>query len=324
VGLSGGEPVTVDFRMPDQIRSAYENGLPGWQFNQDTMDRLFSDGKAALFAAEAMHLAGVGAGKMALLWRSRELFDPGAFGKEPQTTGSCVSHGSRNARDTTRSVEIHIKKEPEEYYLRGATEPTYASRGHRGQGMDPAQAARFEVDSGFLFREKYPFADLSTLNERLAVPSLLTEAALAELAKHKIGRWVSPKTADEAKDLLYSGYAIHSGQNVGFRGTSHSRGIAIRSGSWSHDMATVGYDDTREIYPVGVFLVVNSWGKWNSKPTVWPEGRYGAWPEGSFWVDEDTYARYFVGSNSIFAYCDIQGIPQKNLPDYGDLTKILG
>jgi len=316
--------VTVDFRTPDQIRSAYENGLPGWQFNQNSMDRLFSDGKAALFAAEAMHLAGVGAGKMALLWRSRELFDQGAFGKEAQTRGSCVSHGSRNARDTTRSVEIHIKKEPEEYYLRGATEPTYAARGSRGEGMDPARAARFEVDNGFLFRQKYPFADLSQLNERLAEPSLLTDAALVECRKHNVGRWVSPQTADQVKDLLYSGYALHSGQSYGVRGTSDNRGISVRSGSWSHDMATVGYDDTREVYPVGVFLVANSWGKWNSRPTVWPEDRYGVWPEGSFWVDEETYARHFVGSGSIFAYCDIKGIPQKNLPDYGNLTDILG
>lgn len=316
--------MTALFTKPMELLLAYENGLPGWQYNSRTMFDLIADGKVGRFAIEAGHLAGVGAGKMALLWRSRELFDPGAFGMEAQTTGSCVSHGSRNARDVTRSVEIHIKKEPEEYYLRGATEPTYASRGHRGQGMDPAQAARFEVDNGFLFREKYPFADLSQLNERLAEPSLLTEAALAECRKHNVGKWVAAQTADEVKDLLYSGYALHSGQNYGVSGKSDSRGISVRSGSWSHDMATVGYDDTKEVYPVCVFLVANSWGKWNSKPTVWPEDRYGIWPEGSFWVDEDTYARHFVGSGSIFAYCDIKGIPQKNLPDYGNLTKILG
>ena len=315
--------MTALFTEPMELLLAYENGLPGWQFNQDSMDRLFADGKAALFAAEAMHLAGVGAGKMALLWRSRELFDPGVYGKEPQTRGSCVSHGSRGSRDTTAAVEIHIKGEPEEY-KRGATEPTYAARGSRGEGMDPARAARFEADTGFLYREKYPFADLSQLNERLAEPSLLTEAALAECRKHNVGRWVAAQTADEVKDLLYSGYALHSGQNYGVRGTSDNRGISVRSGYWSHDMATVGYDDTKEVYPVGVFLVANSWGKWNSRPAVWPEDRYGVWPEGSFWVDEETYARHFVGSGSIFAYCDIKGIPQKNLPDYGNLTNILG
>jgi hypothetical protein len=129
---------------------------------------------------------------------------------------------------------------------------------------------------------------------------------------------------DEVKDLLYSGYALHSGQSFGVRPTSDELGIAVPSGRWNHDLATVGYDDTREVYPVCVFLVANSWGRWNQRPKVWPEDRYGPWPEGSFWVAEDVYARYFVGSRSIFAYCDIKGVPQKRLPDYGNLTHVLG
>jgi hypothetical protein len=125
------------------------------------------------------------------------------------------------------------------------------------------------------------------------------------------------------KDLLYSRYALHSGQNFGVAARSDVHGVAVPSGRWSHDMATVGYDDTREVYPVGVFLVANSWGRWNERPRVWPEDRYGPWPEGLFWVAEDVYARYFVGSRSIFAYCDINGVPQKTLPDYGNLSNLL-
>jgi hypothetical protein len=71
-------------------------------------------------------------------------------------------------------------------------------------------------------------------------------------------------------------------------------------------------------------LVANSWGRWNEPPKVWPEDRYGPWPEGSFWVAEDVYERYFVGSRSIFSYCDIRGVPQKQLPDYGNLKDVLG
>ena len=312
------------FHTPEQIRSAYEDGLPGWQFNPDTMDALLAFGKARLFADAAGHLAGIGKGKMALLWRSRERYDPGAFGQEAQRRGSCVSHGSRNAREVTRCVEIHIKGEPEEFYKRTATEPTYAARGYRGEGMDPAKAAEFEHDYGFLFRQRYPFADLSQLNEGIAEASLLTEELLAECKKHNVGQWVAPTTVDQVKDLLFAGYGLHSGQNFGVRPTSDSRGIAIPSGSWSHDMATVGYDDTREAYPECVFLVANSWARWNAPPKVWPEDRYGPWPEGSFWLAEDVYERHFVGSRSIFAYCDIKGVPQKKLPDYGNLTDVLG
>lgn len=315
------------WQLPSEIHRAYEDGLPGWQFSPASMERLWEDGKVAAFADVAPHLAGVGAGKRALLWRSREFFDPGAFGQEAQTTGDCVSHGSRNARDVTRSVEIHIKKEPEEYYRRGATEPTYGARGFSGQGMDPAVAARFEVDVGFLFREKYPFADLSRYDSRIGTHwggQGVPEAVKTECRKHNIGRWIAPRTASEAKDLLYSGYAGHSGQSFGVASRSDSRGIAVPSGRWSHDMCCSGFDDTREIYPVCVFLIVNSWGLWNSKPAVWPDEVLGPWPHGSFWVTEEIYERHFIGSRSCFFYADIAGVPQKTLPDYGNLSNLLG
>jgi intein/homing endonuclease len=56
---------------------------------------------------------------------------------------------------------------------------------------------------------------------------------------------------------------------------------------------------------------------WNNLPQVWPEEIYGPWPVGSFWVAEDQWEEYFLGSGSIFFYCDIAGVPRKNLPDYG-------
>ena len=313
---------------PQEIILAYHAGLPGWQFDEPSMDRLMADGKAVQFAEASPLLAGIGRGKLSMLWRSREKFDPGAFAAERQTTGDCVSHGSRAARDTTRAVEIHIKGEPEEFYLRGATEPTYGARGHGKQGMNAALAARFEVDYGFLFREKYPFVDLSVYNSQLGsawgsrgVPEEVRQAC----RRHNVGRWIAPTTAEEVMDLLQAGYALHSGQSFAVRTASDARGIAVPGGRpWQHDMATVGYDDTREVYPTGVFLVANSWGRWNQEPRVWPEDRFGPWPEGSFWVAEDVYARYFVGSRSIFAYADIAGVPRKQLPDYGNLSDVLG
>jgi hypothetical protein len=315
------------FRTPDEIRKAYEDGLPGWQYNQKTMDALFEDGLAHLYQDACPHLAGVGAGKRALLWRSRELYDPGGYSAERQVRGSCTSHGSRSARDTTRAVEIHIKGEPEEYYKRGATEATYAARGHYGEGMDSALAARFEVENGFLFRERYSFGDLSKLNETSLVDSWtgrIPQEVLAECKKHNVGRWVTPRTADEAKDLFYSGYACHSGQNFGWSTESDAKGLIIPGRPWMHDMCSSGYDDTREFYSACVFFVPNSWGQWNQKPRFWPEEAYGPWVPGMSVVPEDLWAQYFVGSRSMFFYCDVKGVPQKNLPDYGNLAGVLG
>jgi len=316
-----------NYKTPDQIHRAYESGLPGWQEDPDGVEDLLCDRKVETFAAAATHLAGIGRGKRALLWRSREKFDPGAFGQERQTTGDCVSHGSRNAREVTRCVEIHIKGEPEEFYCRSATEPTYGSRGHGGQGMSPAVATRFEVDYGFLFRKAYGFVDLSQYNARIGagwgrsgVPAEVKEAC----RENNVGRHVAPESAEQTMDLMQGGYAVHSGQSFGVKSTSDARGIAVPSGRWNHDMATVGYDDTREVYPECVFLIANSWGRWNNRPRVWPEEVYGPWPEGSFWVTEEVYDRWFVGSRSIFAYCDIAGVPLKNIPDWGTPKEVLG
>lgn len=195
--------------------------------------------------------------------------------------------------------------------------------------MDPARAARFEVEYGFLFRQNYPgVVDLSVYNSSIGARwgSTGVPQAVKELCKqHNVGRWIAPRTPEQARDLLAAGYAIHSGQSWGCKARSDQRGIAITGSPWNHDMATVGVDDTKEIYPVTVFLVVNSWGSnWNQKPYVWPDEILGPWPPGSFWVDIDTYGRYFVGSRSIFAYCDIKGVPAKNLPDWGNLAPILG
>ena len=315
------------YRTPRQIEAAYAAGLPGWQFNQETMDDLWSDKIVRSVCMVAPHLRGVGKGKSAFLWRSRELFDPGAFGHEAQTTGDCVSHGCRNAFDNTRCVEIHIKGEPEEFFLRTATEPPYGARGHSGQGMDPARATRFVHDYGMMFRQKYPSVDLSKYNSKIGtrwgssgVPTEVKE----ECSKHGIGKWIAPSSVAEAKDLLFSGYAIHSGQQFGVKNKSDEDGISIQGSSWNHDMATVGYDDTKEVYPDCVFLVANSWGVWNVCPSVWPVDRYGEWPIGSFWVRESLYAKYFVGSRSISAFCDVEGVPQKELPNYGDLDYVLG
>ncbi len=315
------------YRTPRQIEAAYASGLPGWQFNQDTMDDLWADKRVRSLPMAAPHLAGVGKGKRALLYRSRELFDPGAFGHEQQTTGDCVSQGSRGAFDVTRCVEIHIKGEPEIFFLRSATEPQYGARGHGGQGMDPARATRFTDDYGVMFRQKYPTVDLTKYNSKIGtgwgrsgVPNEVKE----ECKKHDIGSWIAPTNVEHAKDLLYSGYAIHSGQQFGVKNKSDKDGIAIQGSNWNHDMATVGYDDTREVYPDCVFLVANSWGVWNVQPRVWPVDIFGDWPIGSFWVREALYAKYFVGNRSIFAYCDVKGVPRKNLPDFGDLENVLG
>lgn len=306
------------FTNPQALLDAYSNGLPGVQFNQDTMDQLLADQCAGdNIYAEAPDIRGTGAGQVAPLWKSVLKYAPHAF-KEAQTTGDCVSHGSRNARDITRAVEIHLKGEPEDFLECGATEPTYGCRGHGGQGMDPARATRFEVETGWLIRQNYPgIVDLSVYNASIGIrwgSRGVPEDVKKLCNEHKIGRFIKINSVEEAKDALFNGYGIHSGQNIGLAKTSDERGITRRSGSWNHDMCCSGFDDTKTFYPVCVFFIQNSWGKWNSAPQRQPP--YGPLQPGSAAIDEELFAQ-FVRAGSMFAYADAQGFRKKDLPNWG-------
>jgi hypothetical protein len=213
-------------------------------------------------------------------------------------------------------VEIVVAGEPEAYE-RPAWESTYRGRGGRGHGMNPATAARVDIESGFLWRRKYPFADLTSQNKSWGAGTGHSSEVLAEMGKHKVGKWIRPETGDEALDLFAAGYACHSGQNLGFASRPNSQGFHSVSGRWNHDMASVGYDLSRDVWPVDVVFVPNSWGDFNTQP----EDKFTErkWPRvpGMIVVELDTWVSRFLGGKSIFFYVDVHGVPAKNLPDWG-------
>ena len=237
---------------------------------------------------------------------------------------NCTSHGDRNARDITRSVEI-LNGDSEQYYKRGATEPTYGARGHSGQGMDPYRAAKFVTEWGFLFRESYRDSskgitlDLSKYNANIGINWGRSGVPqdIKELCKqYNVGEFISPKTAEEALDLLAAGKACHSGQSWGTSDSQRSDGINRKSDSWSHDMATGGYDLTREFFKEEVVFVHNSWGRWNEPNPVWlaHEDVYGKWIPGTMAIPLSEWEDYFVNSGSIHFYSDVKGFPISELP----------
>jgi len=227
---------------------------------------------------------------------------------------NCVSHGTRNAVDLTRAIEIHVNHEREAWIARGATEPIYGSRGHGGQGMSCSRAAEFVSNlGGFLVRKNYEgVIDLSKYNSSIGSRwgSIGVPEEVKKLAqKHQIKTVSNIRTVEEARDALANGYGINVCSGYGFSRTRDNKGIAKPSGSWGHSMAWTACDDTGK---EPLFLVQNSWGKWN-------DGGHPDWgkiPDGSFLITSDVAAGMLRGGGS-FAFSAFDGFPLQKLPNYG-------
>jgi hypothetical protein len=300
------------FRTPEELLEAYTRGLEGAVCDPEELERLLCDLPKPLFGASAYHIEFTGEGKLSLPFKSLLKFDPGFGPAEAQTTGDCVSHSFRNAIDVTRAVEIDIKGEAEGFDTRSATENIYQSRGHRGQGMTCSGAARYiNQDGGVLLRKDYGAVDLSKYNSSLGANARIPrEVYLTEARKHQVKTISLVMTVEEARDAIANGYALSCCSMVGFTSNRDQNGISRRQGQWAHAMAWIGCDDTRDVYNETLFLIQNSWGRWNSGP------KKNGQPDGSFWVREKD-ARAILNARGSFAVSNFDGFPARQLPDYG-------
>ncbi len=307
-----------EFDTPLSLLSAYDSGLQGYiESPRDKAE--FLDSQPYQYFDEP-NIKGSGAGQRALLWGYVLHFDPKSY-TERQTTGDCTSHGSRNCRDATRATQLMVKGQPASWFARTATEPTYGARGHGGQGMSPARAARFERDTGFLARKKYEPCDLTEYNAdygiRWGKQGGVPDNVQALCRENKVGRITNVRSQEDLMDALFNGYASHSGQNASWSnkpaGNIHRR----TPQGWMHDMAIVGYDDTKSHWPFRVWFIVNSWGRWNDPVPDWPAD-YPPQPGGMIVTKAEDFD-VCVRSGDCWVYGDIDGYPPQRLPDYGTL-----
>lgn len=297
------------FNSPKDLLKAYKSGFVGSWCDPEDTDKFLGELPHPLFGAAAFNLYGSGKGKLALLYKSAQKFDPTFGYHESQTVGDCVAHSTRNAVDVTRCHEI-IGGEREEFVARGATEAIYGARGHGGEGMSCSVAARFvNKNGGILIRKDYGFVNLSKYNGSLGdrwgsrgVPSEVVN----EAKKHQVITVSLINTVEQARDAIANGYAISVCSGSGFSSRRDKYGIAKRSGGWSHAMAWVAVDDTHEIYNETLFLVQNSWGVWNSGPRRLDQ------PEGSFWIRERDAAE-MLAQNGSWVFSDVDGFPPRNV-----------
>jgi len=304
-----------EFDTPRSLLNAYRDGFEGSICDPQETAELLGQLKTPLFGATAFRLYGSGEGKLSLPFKSLLKFDPNFGPDEKQTTGDCVSHATRNALDISRSVEIHIKGESESFEARSATEGIYQSRGHKGQGMSCSAAAKYvHSRGGILLRKDYGKVDLSTYKSSTGANHKIPQSIYStEAKKHQVQTISMITTVQEARDALANGYAISVCSGYGFSSRRDAKGIAKRSGGWSHAMAWIGCDDTKTRLNETLFLVQNSWGRWNSGPKVHGQ------PEGSFWIREKD-ARGMLASQGSWVFSNVDGFPAMDLPDYGTST----
>lgn len=298
---------------PKQLYDNYRQGFSGCLWEEHIFEQLMQESKYPLFGAASRKISGSGKGKLSTPYKSVLKFDKNPY-NERQTTGDCVSHGTRNACDVSRAVEIHIHNERESWLARGATEAIYGARGHGGQGMSCARAAEFvSKHGGILVRKNYKgVVDLTKYNGSLGAGwggRGLPDKVIDLSNDHQIKTASLIKTVEEARDALANGYGINVCSNYGFSNKRDSKGFAKVSGSWAHAMAWIACDDTNG---EPAFLVQNSWGIWNSGGH--PE--WGPVPDGSFLIHADVAAG-MLRQNGAYAFSNFDGFPLQKLPSYG-------
>ena len=298
---------------PNELYNQYRKGFSGCILEGHIFDQLMQNSKYALFGDGAKRIKNSGKNKLSLPYKSVLKFDKNPY-NERQTVGDCVSHGTRNACDITRAVEIDIKGEKESWITRGATEAIYGARGHGGEGMSCSRAAEFvSKTGGIVLRKNYPgIADFSKYNGKLGAGwggRGLPDKVIDLADNHQIKTVSLVRTVAEARDALANGYGIAVCSNYGFSNKRDSKGFARVSGSWAHCMAWIACDDTNG---EPAFLVQNSWGKWN-------DGGHPEWgpiPDGSFLIHADA-AEGMLKQNGSYAFSDFDGFPPQKLPNYG-------
>ena len=309
-----------DLETPYSLLAAYDRGLTGY-INDPRAKYEFLESQKYQYFNEP-NIRNSGKGKRALLWQYAKQLDKRCF-TERQTVADCVSHGSRNARDISRAVEILVKREPEGWFAMGATEPTYGARGHGGEGMSPAKASQFERDVGFLARTDYEgVVDLTKYDARIGArwgsSGGVPESVKTLCKQHKVGVITNVRSQDDLLDAMVNGYAAHSGQYASWSADSNSKGIHGRSpGGWNHDMCICMVDDSKEIFPFRVWGIMNSWGAWNQKPKAWPK-EYPEWVPGMILTSGDDF-NVCVENGDCWVYGSIDGFPPQTLPDLGTI-----
>lgn len=353
----------ADEMSVEDVRRMYDDGFAG-AFGQPVQRAIFRDGIVeAGFnpngedTASQWGLAGRSDGE---LWVPF-VYAADAFGAlpwpgRPQGRGDCVSHGTANASTLTLGVELFLQRpDPVSGIIEGfpqlaaealrdcvlSCEAVYWWRRHGGDGWSCADAARVMLrESGMWLRMNYPElgVDLTTYSARTAGlygSRTPPENFLRVGQAHLMRTATEPESWEAAADFLANGFGLNSCGGQAWADERDENGFSPTTrGGWAHSEGYIAADRrpwvAKKYGTPALFLMLNSWGKWNSgnrdifdSARYVPEHKRERWvelglvnpttgnlliPEGSRWVDCRTLeSRYLV------AFSGAAGWPARDL-----------
>lgn len=228
----------------------------------------------------------------------------------------CVSWALRTALDTLRCLNI-VNGKWEEWIIRQATCGLYSGRGHQGAGADPLGLSAWAIKIGTLLEQKYDtgknkydftkYKDYYTWGAsrgNVGMPQdLLPLTQPYAAAGYKI-----VKDLDTLRDVMANGCTIGCGSMLSVSDYGDFISTRTREG-WNHELAIVGYDDTREFHKDCLWIFSNSWANWN-RVTNLPE-IYKPFPQGAFVVTEEV-CRYAINDGGTTCFIPKEFFPVKN------------
>lgn len=332
---------------PEKIAEMYGNGFVGAWSDPEAKGELRQQiGSAggivdAEDACTAFGLAGLGEGKLSLLFPTADKVFQGCMPGPAQQRGDCVSHGTKNAALMTLAVEIFNARPDEvtglvegtpELPTAGiqqgvlSTEYIYWWRGYNGDGWSCPTAASKVLKHGIMLRKPYTDLgiDLTSYSGGLAgkYGSQSPPSNIESAGKEHLIRTATDASGkmEAIRDLIAGGYGVVHCGGEGWSNRRDENGFSNRSGSWSHAMSYIGYDDRDEIkqkYGEPLILILNSWGSsWiGGGRTIL--GTNIQIPEGSFWAKVSA-----CRSRDATAFSGVNGWPRKKLVDLGATGRV--
>jgi hypothetical protein len=293
----------------------------GWVPDEKAKEEFIERNDKPFLKDHGDDIKGLGAGKVALLYKFFEYVTQAPLVPHYQTAPDCVSHSFGLGVDVLTAVQMAWQNKRERWVAKCATEIIYGgarievAEGVAGNdgGARGVWAAEFVRDWGVLLRKAYLNGKFDYTTYSGEVANQLGRAGVPDELEplcrlHPVKTCSIVTSWEECRDAVSTGCPVVMCSNIGFNKERDEDGF-LREGweNWWHAMLIIAVDDR---YKRPGALVQNSWGpRWVTGPT-----RHGQ-PAGSFWVDADVIDKAMRQRDSI-ALSGYVGYPKVKLPDY--------